>query len=205
MKCPGFEKFIDFLDGLLAEEEVREINLHLDLGCARCLQNRDWYQTVRDIVRRDPIFRPESWVRKQAVEIFERGRFRRHRVTGMMQAAHLTYDSMERLSIAGARTAAGSNRQLIYRAAGYNIDIQVAPSAKHGADIMGQVLRQEEAGFGSVGGLLIDLIRDDRELWSTTTGGFGEFAMCEIESGNYKLRVDTEDLIITIESLPVLE
>jgi hypothetical protein len=90
---------------------------------------------------------------------------------------------------------------LIYQATGYNIDLQIAASSNAGADIMGQVLREGEQGFGSVGGLLIDLIRDQRDVWSTTTSSFGEFVMHEVDSGKYDLRIETPETIITIEGL----
>lgn len=206
MKCPGFQRLIDFLDGQLAGEEAKQMEAHLGQGCAACLKDRAWYEALRSIARTDEIFKPAPWVRKRAIDLFEDERLKRRDLIGTARAAaQLVYDSVRRLSLAGARPADGSGRQLIYQAAGYNIDIQVAASAKAGADIMGQVLREGEAGFGSVSGLLIDLSRDQRDIWSTTTSSFGEFMMREVDSGQYDLRIETEETIITIEGLPVLQ
>ncbi|HEU4386636.1 MAG TPA: hypothetical protein VFV34_02480 [Blastocatellia bacterium] len=206
MKCPGFEKLVDFLDARLTEEEAHQIDLHLTQGCAVCSKDRAWYQTLKSIVSADDRFRPAPWVRRRALDIFENERFRSDRLIDTARAAaRLVYDSMQRLSTAGARPLGASGRQLVYQAAGYNIDIQIAASAKEGVDIMGQILREEEAGFGSVTGLLIDLIQDHREVWSTTTSSFGEFTMHEIDSGDYDLRVETGEAVITIERLPVVK
>jgi hypothetical protein len=206
MKCPGFEKLIDFLDGQITGEEARQMKDHLDHGCDDCLRNRAWYETVRSIARTDPVFTPAPWVRKRAIDLFEGERTRsRGLIETAQAAAQLIYDSMQRLSLAGARPASTSGRQLIYKGTGYNIDIQIAASSNAGADIMGQVLREGEQGFGSVAGLLVDLIRDQHQVWSTTTSSFGEFMMHEVDFGQYDLRIETPETIITIEGLAVSE
>jgi hypothetical protein len=205
MKCPGFQKLIDFLDGQIAGAEAEQILSHLDQGCAGCLKDRAWYEDLLSIVMSDQIFRPPPWVRKRAVDLFDDERLRGSGLIATAQAvAQLVYDSVNRLSLAGARPASASGRQFIYQASGYSIDIQIAESSNARADIMGQVLREEEQGFGSVAGLLIDLTRDQYDVWSTTTSSFGEFMMHEVDHGRYDLRIDTLETVITIESL-VLE
>jgi hypothetical protein len=206
MKCPGFQKLIDFLDGQITEEEARLMRSHLDHGCADCLKDRAWYETVKSIASTDQVFRPAPWVRKRAIDLFEDERARAKSLKGTAQAvAQLIYDSFRQLSWAGARPASASGRQLIYKGSGFNIDIQITGSSDAGADIMGQVLREGEQGFVSVAGLLVDLIRDGRHIWSTTTSSFGEFMMHEIDFGQYDLRIETHETVITIEGLSVSE
>lgn len=201
MKCPGFRKLIDFLDGQLSEEEAHVMENHLSQGCPSCLDDRAWYEALRSITRTDEEFRPAPRVRKRALDLFKQGGpVRADRV-----AARLEYDSALGLSVAGARAAEASGRQLVYRVAGYSVDVQIGAAATSGADIVGQVLREGEAGFDSVAGLLIDLTRHGEDVWSTATNGFGEFMMQGIESGEYELKVETRDAIISIDGLPVLQ
>lgn len=204
MKCPGFQKLIDFLDGQLIGEEAQVMRRHLDQGCADCLKDRAWYETVRSIASTDEVFRPAPWVRKRAIDLFEDERLRPKSLSGTAHAAaRLIFDSMRQLSLAGARPASASGRQLIYEGTGYKIDIQIAASSNVGADIMGQVLREGEQGFGSVAELPVDLIRDQRNIWSTVTSSFGEFMMHEVDFGLYGLQIETPETVITIEDLAV--
>lgn len=206
MKCPGFQKLIDFLDGQLSDEEAQYMTKHLEDGCSTCVGDRTWYENLRSIVEDVQVFRPAPWVRKRAVELFERQQGMTNAlVRATLPAARLIYDSLERLSFATARPAEAAGRQLIYQASGYNVDIQIAASGELGAEIMGQILREGETGFKSVTGLLVDLTKDREDVWSTTTNGFGEFKMHEVASGRYGLRIETEEAVITIEGLPVLQ
>lgn len=203
MKCPGFQRLIDFLDGQLAGEEADQVNRHLGQGCAACLRDREWYDTVKSIARTDDVFSPAPWVRKRAVDLFAAERKPGRLISSVEAVARLMYDSLQRLQPAGARPAEVSGRQLIYNAAGYNIDIQLAVSSEVGADVMGQILREQEVGFASVAGLLVDLSQNGCDIWSTTTSGFGEFMMHGVDFGRYNLRIETGEAIITIEHLQV--
>lgn len=200
MKCPSFQQLIDFLDGRLPEKEAQLVENHLNQGCARCFEDRAWYEALQSITRTDEVFRPAPTVRKRALDLFKQS----GRTGTTSVAARLDYDSGQRSSFAGARPADASGRQLVYRAAGYSVDVQIGAATTSGADIVGQILRDGETGFKSVAGLLIDLTRDRRDIWSTTTNGFGEFMMHEVDSGEYDLRIETADAVITIEGLPVL-
>jgi hypothetical protein len=206
MKCPGFETLIDFLDGQLAEEERQRLKSHLDMGCADCLNNCVWYEQFRAVARADGSYRPATWVRKRVVDLINAERSRSAgRARPAESLANLVYDSLRRVSPAGARLAEASGRQLVYDVAGYSVDVQIARSSTAGFDLMGQVLRRDETGFGSVAGLLVDLVLDQRDVWSTVTSEFGEFIMHGVEPGPYGLRIEAGATIIRIEDLSVSE
>jgi hypothetical protein len=168
------------------------------------MADQTWYETVRSITRDDDLFRPEPWARARAVRLFEEEGGKRGAAARIAKAlAQLVYDSMERLSFAGARLSGAGGRQLIYHADGYNIDIQIAPSTTSGAEIMGQVLREGESGFGSVAELFVDLTGSQKDSYSTMTNGFGEFMINEVDFGHYDLRIEAGDKEITVAGLPV--
>lgn len=115
------------------------------------------------------------------------------------------FDSLARHAVAGVRSTAASNRQLLYRAGDYSVDLQIAALDESRADLMGQVLRAGEAAFESVSGLALELVRKGETVCSTSTDEMGEFTISGIDFGEYDLRVQTPEGAITVAELPIAE
>jgi anti-sigma factor RsiW len=204
MKCPSFERLIDYLDGHLAKEDAARLAAHLASGCRQCAPTRDWYASVREAVARDDSPEPPPWVFKRAVRIFDEKASRPRLIERLGRAvASLVFDSFAQPAVLGVRSTETANRQLLYRAGDYHIDLQIAPSDASKSDVRGQVLREGEAGFESVAGLKIELAREGKAAQETLTGGTGEFAFESLESGEYDLCLETRDLTITLYGLPI--
>ncbi|HKG22877.1 MAG TPA: zf-HC2 domain-containing protein [Blastocatellia bacterium] len=204
MKCPSFERLIDYLDGRLAGGEADLVAAHLASGCQQCAPTRDWYAGLRELVASDDSIEPPSWVLKRAVRIFDEKASRRNLVERLGSAvASLVFDSFARPALMGVRSTETANRQLLYRAGDYSIDLQIAPSGSARVDVRGQVLREGEERFDSVAGLKIELGRGDNRSRGTLTGETGEFAFESVETGDYDLHLETEALSITAYGLPL--
>jgi hypothetical protein len=70
-------------------------------------------------------------------------------------------------------------------------------------ELTGQILREGELMFESVGGLRIELMRNGGTILSTVTNDRGEFTIQSIECGIYDLRADVDEASITILGLPI--
>lgn len=206
MKCPSFERLIDYLDNRLPEAEAAGVATHLATSCAVCGESRDWYQRVRIAAASDDTLAPPPWVLKRAVRIFEMQRDRPRLAARIGQAiASLVFDSLTRPALAGVRSTETANRQLLYRAVDYSIDLQIAPSEHTRADLIGQVLKEGEPSFESVAGLKLDIARGGKIVCSAVTDEMGEFKVSGMEQGVYDLRVELSEGSITVPDLPVSE
>jgi hypothetical protein len=204
MKCPGFERLIDYLDGRMAADEAVPLAAHIAAGCAECDENRAWYEQVRAIAAADDSVAPPQWALKRAFRIFETYRGRPRVVERIGQAlARLVFDSLQRPAVAGVRSTETASRQLLYRAGDYSVDIQILPADNSRADLAGQVLIGVEAAFESVAGLEVRLLRRGETLSSTVTDRLGEFTIRGVDCGVYDLTVEIGQQSITIEKLPV--
>src|SRR5262252_6376739 len=127
MPCPGFAELIDYLDGVLSKDETAAISEHLASGCAECAADRNWYERVRSLAATDDSVPPPLWVLKRGIRVFDSAwkQVPRGTSSGRVVAA-LVYDSMFKLGAAGVRSADAFNRQLLYRAAGYSVDVQLS-------------------------------------------------------------------------------
>ena len=206
MNCPSFERLIDFLDKRLEEPEAARVASHLATSCATCAETTDWYERVRVVARSDDSVVPPSWVFKRALRIFDTQRHRPGLTERIGQAiATLVFDSFARPALAGVRSTETANRQLLYRAGDYSVDLQIAPSEHAHIDLIGQVLKENEASFESVSGLKLDIALAGKILFSTVTDEMGEFKVSGIEPGVYDLQVKLSEGSITVPDMPITE
>ncbi len=204
MKCPSFERLIDYLDGRLANEEADRVAAHLASECTHCAPTRDWYVTVRQAASADDSTAPPPWTLKRAIKIFGEKGSRPRLVERLGRAvASLVFDSFAQPALLGVRSTETANRQLLYHAGDYSIDLQVAQLEEARTDVRGQILREGEERFESVAGLKIELLRGGVQGQETLTGETGEFAFERLEPGEYDLRLETGDLSITVYGLSV--
>lgn len=204
MKCPGFTQLIDYLDGRLSGEKAKSIADHFESGCRNCSASRDWYEHTRAIAASDQTIAPPPWVVKRAVRLFETRKGKPGVAARVGHAiASLIFDSVSRPAPEGARSAQAGNRQLLYCAGDYSIDLVIAQSGQSGADLFGQVLRDGDFEFESVTGLPLELMTRGRRVRSVETNGLGEFAMNGVRQGEYDLKVETAEASITIQNLPL--
>ena len=206
MSCPGFELLMDYCQGLLNDEDSRVIAAHLDSGCTECLDTSRWYERVRHIAERDNTMSPPPWVLKRAVSLFHSTRPRLaalEKIDGLI--ASLIFDSRSRPALDGVRMAEVSDRQLLYRAGDYSIDLQISLPEQSSADLTGQVLRGGEFRFESVGDLALKLTRDGEKISSAVTDNVGKFTINRIPCGVYELLIETREGIIWVPQLSVTQ
>jgi hypothetical protein len=116
MKCVGFERLIDYLDGRLSDEDGRPLAEHLAQGCERCEADRRWYGLLTSMKRAPRQVEPPEWVFRRAVRLFER----RPQIgsTGKRPtraAAKLIFDSLSQPALAGARSGLAPSRHALRR------------------------------------------------------------------------------------------
>lgn len=204
MRCPGFERLIDYLDKRLAEPDLAAVAAHLAKGCVACGETRDWYSSVRLTTSTDDSVAPPPWIFKRAVRIFDAAQRPRLAERIGQAIASLVFDSFARPAVAGVRSSEAANRQLLYRAGDYSIDLQIA-SEDTRAVVIGQVLREGEANFESVSGLKLNILQGTSPISSAVTDEMGEFKISGVEQGVYNLRIELSEGNITIPDLPISE
>jgi hypothetical protein len=208
MRCPSFERLLDYLDGKLAASESSSVQAHLASDCVSCAASRQWYQQVRAVAAADDTVEPPAWVLKRALRIFDQQRPRlgeRSTVERMKDAvAALVFDSFARPAVAGVRSTETSNRQLLYRAGDYHLDLQIAPAGPSRPDLIGQVLREGDATFASVAEMPLALLRGEQAKYEITTNEMGEFVIRGVEEGEYNVRLETSEGSVTAYAVPVI-
>ena len=205
MDCLGFERLVDYLDGLLDAASAEAMAAHLASGCPECVAGRDWYERVISITTSDDTIEPPPWVLKRALRIFENAPSQGSAPARVRRlVASLIFDSLARPSMAGARLMKPDDHQLLYRADDYSIDLQVALQGGSRFDLTGQILKEGEYMFESVAGLQLALISKGEAIGSAITNEIGEFSFPAIEGGHYEMRIEAGEITITIAALNIL-
>jgi len=207
MNCPNFERLVDFVDRRLEEREATRVAAHLASGCSVCGETTSWYERVRQTAESDDLVAPPAWVFKRAVRIFDTPQQRKPRLSERIghAIASLVFDSFARPALVGVRSTETTNRQLLYRANDYSIDLQISGLEHTSADLMGQILKENGESFESVCGLKLELTRQDDLMVSAVTNDIGEFKLSGLGQGVYELRVSLSEGSITIPNIPVGE
>ena len=201
MHCPAFEQLVDLLDGRLAPAPAAAVERHVALGCLQCGEDVAWYGRVKFVAASDDSVEPPPWVLKRALRIFDTQPGARSLASRVI--ASLVFDSLRRPRLAMSRSIGVEDRQLMYEAEPYSIDLQVASLDQARADLSGQILRRGELMFESVAGLSLDLAREGCPVLSTVTNDRGEFRVGALACGNYDLKIEARDVSITIIGLPI--
>ena len=204
MTCPGFEQLIDHLDGRLEAAAAEAVAAHLALGCEQCVADRTWYESVIRVTAADGSIEPPPWVLKRAIKVFDNARDRSGLATRLGNIiATLAFDSLKGPALAGARAAEAGEHQLLYRADDFNIDLLLTSLDRRG-ELRGQILREDEFHFESTARIGIELVGEDERVYSVETNGFGEFTIAAIEAGLYDLRVEADEVTITVVGLAIV-
>lgn len=204
MSCPGFAQLIDYLDGQLASELAVEVAAHIATGCSRCATDCAWYERVKMVAVTDDTAEPPPWVLKRAVKVFETARSRTSVKDVLSRlAAVLIFDSRNRPQLSGVRLTEAADRQLLYRAGDYTVDLQIASIDENRSRLSGQALKEGEFKFESVAGLKVFLVREEEAIESAVANNFGEFTFSDVADGQYDLRIEAGDVSITIAGLTI--
>src|SRR5262249_23349355 len=177
MKCPSFERLVDYIDGRLSKTDGARVSEHLDAGCRQCQSDKTWYETVKRTASADDTVLPPSWVLKRALRIFENAKGKAFAGRMREAVATLVFDSLARPIPTGVRSTETATRQLLYKAADFSIDLQVVPAERSHVDLIGQILREGEDAFDSVANLNVELRRSGKPARQVQTNDLGELIL----------------------------
>lgn len=201
MRHFSMEQWIDFARNVVGPRERAEMESHLSDGCKQCSKTLSLWKRTYDASRRESAYTPpESVVRTVKGTFGIRGPRRVGRAARAV--ARLLFDSAAAPLVAGVRSTATAERQLLYGVSKYRIDVRIEPQANSAkVALVGQVLNSTAPGE-SIGQVPVSLCRGRKVLVESTTSPFGEFDVeCDLEKGlQLKVRLPNEELC-----LPVVE
>jgi hypothetical protein len=180
------EKWIDFVNQVVAANQKLLMEKHLEQGCERCMDTVSVWQRIRQSAAAERNYQPpEDCVRVAKAAFAGAGLAGQAKGTG--SRVKVLFDSFLQPVFEGARSAGTTTRQMLYRADPFQIDLQL--EAKPGGSrivVTGQLLDLTNPGI---------IAPDTRVILSNMRGQvvhsvanqFGEFSGEIDNSGDLQL------------------
>jgi len=126
MKHFSTEAWVNFVNQVLATDQQVAMQEHLSTGCKQCKKTVSLWQKVSKTAAAEANYQPSA----QAVHLAKAA----FATSGLAQTTkasqsliEVLFDSFAQPALAGARSVVMGTRQMVYRAAPYQIDIQIEP------------------------------------------------------------------------------
>jgi hypothetical protein len=187
------EQLIDLLDGRpasVAEAAVRE---HL-AGCPRCTTELARLTHVVTLLRSDALEDAPAEVRARAARLLSAQAAAARPSLRRRVLAALRFDSAQRPLSLGARAGRPGARQLLFLAAGHELDLRITPAESLWM-VTGQLLGPTDSGEV--------LLQGPTATWHGTLNELGEFTLPPVPGGSYVLSVRVSDLEIDVPDVTV--
>jgi hypothetical protein len=187
----SFAQVVDLVEGRLSEVAQAQAQAHT-AACSHCAAEVNGIARVIGLMRTDTAEDPPAQVVDLAVDLF---RTRRAPVTVRRRLpAALRFDSWRALPQAGMRGGTRSERQLLFNAEGFDVDVRITRSGEVWT-IAGQVLGPEQGGQ-------VVLQGESGTLQSALTE-LNEFKLSPVPSGTYTLIVQLSSVEVEIVGLEI--
>jgi hypothetical protein len=175
-------QWTDYVRGIADGSDSRQIESHLESGCAECRYTVQWLTRIAQAgFRESEVEVPQDVVqrareifvaRPSAPSIFENWQTI---VAQLIREASLTWQPVGVRSPAEATGHVGERK--VFRAGDYIVDLQLdAPGTGNPAEIVGQIAVENEKGE-SLDGIHVEMVIPGRTLTETSTNRFGEFVI----------------------------
>ncbi len=200
MKHPKFETLLDFLENRLPKAKADQVAAHLALPCAVCQGEIEGMRDILQLLRNEHLSEPSAVAVQRAIRLFRRFHERPSSDERPRLIARLLFDNLLTPSSVAVR-GIGNERQLLYRAEEFDVDLQVADEGGQGSlHLLGQVMPLAD-DVSQVHGGLVRLTQGDDVAASATADELGTFAFQAIAPGDYELWLDLPRARIWIPDL----
>jgi hypothetical protein len=197
MKHFMVEERVDFVNRATSPEQMETIQKHLVVGCEKGAKHVALRRTVRSLTTAESAYQPPEQTVREAFDIFGLTKWAGSR-NEKSRIIEVLFDSFLQPVFSGARAAYAGIRRVLYRAAPFQIDLQI--EAKPGRDrvvVTGQVL---DMGRPEIFASSLHLTISNRSGSAVheLTNEFGEFHV-EIKNADeleLTIRCDSEKPIV---------
>ncbi|NJK78746.1 MAG: hypothetical protein HC876_12245 [Chloroflexaceae bacterium] len=190
-----YEKLVDLVEGRLSAEECHRLQAAL-AGDPAAAAEVERLKHIVALMRGDSLEAAPAAVIKRAVHLFQPAQ--PGTVADVLRriVAVLRFDSLHTPLAMGVRQAHATERQLMYTAEDYDVDIRIASTDTRWR-VAGQLLGPNEGAAGTV-----ELIGPTGKV-QTILNELSEFTFPSVERGRYTLFVRRVDVGIVIAGLEI--
>lgn len=184
-----FTRLVDLVEGRLSTGEQHDIREHL-VACAVCADQVAWLERVIGLMRSDASEQPPERVLAAAKRLFRLPML----ATRQQLMASLQFDSARTPVAQGRRAGTQSDRQLLFAASNYLLDLRIAQQGDLWV-VSGQLL-------GTDNGQQVEL-NGPAGTTQARLNEMSEFVLPPSPPGTYTIKLQLAELDITIPGLEI--
>lgn len=205
MKCPSINDLLDYVRGRLTANERDPVLMHLSAGCASCQESQRWLEEVLRLTSEDKLYPvPDEMIRYLMARFNSQSTTASPSLTQFL--AEMIFDSLVPRQMADVRSdafagAGFAGRQMLFQAAGYDVDLRVEQVQGSGAgEMIGQILSRKQRPAGGIS-LSAQLLRGDVEIGRAEADAHGIFKFSRVPAGVYDLKIQVPEGEIKIREV----
>lgn len=189
-----YTQLVDWVDGRLTPDQQAAITAHLD-GCMRCRTEAARIEHMLVTMQTDNSQDAPQALIARAVQLFRNRAVAPAPSLVQRLAAVLRFESTPLTPAFGLRGESASERQLLFAAGDYDVDLRIAPSPA-GWQVSGQILGDElGAGVAELAGAEVAL--------QATIDPMSAFVLPPAPAGRYALTLAWPSLAIAVDDLVI--
>lgn len=180
MKHFTTEKWVDFVNQTVSQEEKGLMDKHLAQGCKQCFETVSVWLRVRQSASAEAGYQPPADTVRIAKAAFSGARLAGQRKE-LGSRLSVLFDSLLQPAVEGVRSAAPDSRQMLYRADPFQIDLQIEakPDGSH-LLVTGQLLDLSNPGIAGKD-VAVTMSNMRGQVVHAVSNEHGEFG-CEIKN-----------------------
>ena len=169
-------QWCDYVRGMLDEETETAMRRRLDESGSDRRRVRA-FQQVLDVAGQDLRQAPPEWAVRGAKAIGRLSRPEDGRQPSLLRrlVMSLSFDSLAGPALAGTRDAQAQDRQLVFSAEGYRVDLRVEPEADFQTAVLVGQLMKTRGGLTPAVDVPVFAVKDGQVVAQARSGPFGEF------------------------------
>jgi hypothetical protein len=188
MKHFDLGRWMDYVRGVAAGQELALLEAHLADGCPECRQTVELLSRIAEHLSRQAAYEPPAALRERAVRIFPPRVLERPPALPVL-AARLLYDSFRDPQPLGVRSSQRAGRQVLYEAGDFSIDLRLENESPRGpVTVVGQIANRSDPEK-PVSGVPVFVLAGEEVLTSGHSNQYGEFQIESLWKRNLRLCV----------------
>jgi hypothetical protein len=184
-------EWADYVRSVVTQEQHDQMFAHLRLGCSRCEKIHALLSKFAGICQREAKYEVPRVAEQQAKALVGLARApRRGKLARLL--GNLVYDSLNDPQPAGVRGAHQINRQVLFQAGDYSVDLRFEHEKGSASMVLVGQIANQNAPEERLANVPVILVAGDRELTRSISNTYGEFQLEYVPESDLRLLVPLE-------------
>jgi hypothetical protein len=184
-------EWADYVRNVVPADQHEQMRSHLQAGCFRCEKIQSVLSRFASICLREASYEVPRVAEQQVKALVSLHKAPRRTALQRLLGS-LVYDSVNDLQPAGVRGTHQINRQVLFHAGDYSVDLRFEHEKGSASMVLVGQIANQKAPEENLANVPVILVAGNRELTRSISNTFGEFQMEYVPESDLRLLVPLE-------------